>query len=207
MERSAVSAVLPWAGEVKAMKNGSCSATTVAGSAGLPFVISTGGVKGLRPTKAMKNGSCSATTVARSSGLPFVISTGGVMGLRPTQGDQSGSCSATTVAGSAALPFVISTGAQRSGEICGVSGPSLGMFFDRSETQRRDLRFHRSLFENVFRQSICRVGPAVSPGTRTHLMHVHGNQFALQRNSALQRHGEQCLKWLYLSGGQGGLLH
>ena len=41
MERSAVSAVLPWAGEVKAMKNGSCSATTVAGSAALPFVIST----------------------------------------------------------------------------------------------------------------------------------------------------------------------
>src|ERR1700733_12969699 len=42
VERSAVSAVLPWAGEVKAMKNGSCSATTVAGSAALPFVISTG---------------------------------------------------------------------------------------------------------------------------------------------------------------------
>src|SRR5580700_6906657 len=41
---------------------------------------------------------------------------------------KNGSCSATTVAGSAALPFVISTGAQRSGEICGVSGPSLGMF-------------------------------------------------------------------------------
>src|SRR6202012_2251006 len=38
---------------------------------------------------------------------------------------------ATTVAGSAALPFVISTGAQRSGEICGVSGPFLEMFFDR----------------------------------------------------------------------------
>src|ERR1700679_4072409 len=42
VERSAVSAVLSWAGEVKAMKNGSCSATTVAGSAALPFVISTG---------------------------------------------------------------------------------------------------------------------------------------------------------------------
>src|ERR1700728_264124 len=28
-------------------------------------------------------------------------------------------------------PFVISTGAQRSGEICGVSGPFLEMFFDR----------------------------------------------------------------------------
>ena len=42
MERSAVSAVLPWAGEVKAMKNRSCSATTIAGSAALPIVISTG---------------------------------------------------------------------------------------------------------------------------------------------------------------------
>src|ERR1700722_11673090 len=51
VERSAVSAVLPWAGEVKAMKNGSCSATTVAGSAALPFVISTGEVTGLRPTQ------------------------------------------------------------------------------------------------------------------------------------------------------------
>src|SRR6202041_2821678 len=45
---------------------------------------------------------------------------------------KNGSCSATTVAGSAALPFVISTGAQRSGEICGVSCPFLGMFFDRA---------------------------------------------------------------------------
>jgi len=45
---------------------------------------------------------------------------------------KNGSCSATTVAGSAALPFVISTGAQRSGEICGVSGPSLEMCFVRT---------------------------------------------------------------------------
>src|SRR5580658_3055443 len=49
----------------------------------------------------------------------------------PPKAMKNGSCSATTVAGSAALPFVISTGAQRSGEICGVSGPFLGMFFDR----------------------------------------------------------------------------
>src|SRR3984957_11833205 len=42
VERSAVSGVLPWAGDVKAEKNGSCSATTVVGSAALPFVISTG---------------------------------------------------------------------------------------------------------------------------------------------------------------------
>src|ERR1700735_778619 len=44
---------------------------------------------------------------------------------------KNGSFSANTVAGSAALPFVILTGAQRSGEICGVSGPFLEMFFDR----------------------------------------------------------------------------
>ena len=42
-------------------------------------------------------------------------------------------CPATTLAGTAVLPFVISTGApkERSGEICGVSGPFLEMFFDR----------------------------------------------------------------------------
>ena len=45
---------------------------------------------------------------------------------------KNGPSSATTVAGSAALPFVISTEAQRSGEICGVSGPFLEMFFDRA---------------------------------------------------------------------------
>jgi hypothetical protein len=50
----------------------------------------------------------------------------------PPKAMKNGSCSATTVAGSAALPFVISTGAQRSGEICGFSGPFLGMFFDRA---------------------------------------------------------------------------
>src|SRR3984957_20976825 len=92
------------------MKTGSCSATTVAGSAAHPFVISTGaqrsgeicGVSGpflgsvfrpeeskaKGPPKVMKNGSCSATTVAGSAALPFVISTGGVMGQRPTQGDE-----------------------------------------------------------------------------------------------------------------------
>jgi hypothetical protein len=35
----------------KAIKDGSCSATTLPGSAALPFVISTGGVMGLRPTQ------------------------------------------------------------------------------------------------------------------------------------------------------------
>ena len=64
------------------------------------------------------------------------------MGLRPTQAMKNGSCSATAVAGSAALPFVISTGAQRSGEICGVSGPFLEMCFDRAASIRSpaDLR-------------------------------------------------------------------
>src|ERR1700722_9515888 len=79
-----------WAfGPPKAMKSGSCSATTLNGSAALPFVISTGGVMGLRPTQGdEKTGSCSATTLNGSAALPFVISTGGVMGLRPTQGDE-----------------------------------------------------------------------------------------------------------------------
>jgi hypothetical protein len=58
------------------------------------------------------------------------------MGQRPTQGDENGSCSATTVAGSAALPFVISTGAQRSGEICGVSGPFMEMCFRQAPVQQ-----------------------------------------------------------------------
>src|ERR1700722_5869679 len=38
------------------MKNGSCSATTVAGSAALPFGISTGDSWAFGPPKAMKNG-------------------------------------------------------------------------------------------------------------------------------------------------------
>src|ERR1700733_13866195 len=145
-----------WAfGPPKAMKTGPVP-QLLSLEAPLPFVISTGaqrsgeicGVSGpplgnvfrpeeswaFGPPKAMKSGSCSATTLNGSATLPFVMSTGGVMGLRPTQGMKSGSCSANTVAGSAALPFVISTGApkERSGEICGVSGPSLEMFFDRA---------------------------------------------------------------------------
>jgi hypothetical protein len=38
-------------GSPKSMKDGSCSATTVVGSAALPFVISTGAVMGQRPTQ------------------------------------------------------------------------------------------------------------------------------------------------------------
>ena len=58
----------------------------------------------------------------------------------PPKAMKSGSCSAPTLNGSAALPFVISTGAQRSGEICGVSGPSQGR---RSQGDEK-----RALFSN-----------------------------------------------------------
>src|ERR1700728_723721 len=92
------------------MKNGSCSAATLNGSAALPFVISTG---------AQRSGEICGVS-GPSLGMFF-------------DSDKNGFCSATTLPGSAALPFVISTGAQRSGEICGVSGPSLGMFFDRAD--------------------------------------------------------------------------
>src|ERR1700722_20380629 len=107
------------------------------------------------PPTVMKN-VCPATTLAGSAVLPFVISTGapkersgeicGVSGpflkmFRPEKSWAVGPptvmknvCPATTLAGSAVLPFVISTGApkERSGEICGVSGPFLEMFFDRA---------------------------------------------------------------------------
>src|SRR5580658_1227973 len=165
-----------WAfGPPKAMKNGSCSATTVAGSAVLPFVISTGGVMGLRPTQGdekrvlFSNYCCWKRRPPlchldrRSHGPsahPRRWRTGPVQqphsmeappsplssrpeeswAFGPPKAMKSGSCSATTVAGSAALPFVISTEAQRSGEICGVSGPSLGNVFQQGEAQLRDPR-------------------------------------------------------------------
>src|ERR1700727_857349 len=67
-----------WAfGPPKAMKNGSFSATTVGGSAALPFIISTG---------APKERSGEICGPADLSWECF--STGGVMGLRPTQGDE-----------------------------------------------------------------------------------------------------------------------
>ena len=53
------------------------------------------------------------------------------MGLRPTQGDEKRVLFSNYCCWKRALPFVISTGAQRSGEICGVSGPSLGMYLYR----------------------------------------------------------------------------
>src|ERR1700727_1633552 len=93
---------------------GSCSATTVAGSAALPFVISTG---------------------AQRSGEICVFS-----GLLLELCFRLGSCTATTVAGSAALPFVISTGAQRSGEICVFSGLFLEMCFRQDPVQQLQLQ-------------------------------------------------------------------
>src|SRR6202046_3792766 len=102
-------------GAPQAVKTGSSSATTLNGSAALPFVISTGAPK------------------ERSGEICGV--SGPSLGMFSDRAMKNGSCSATTLNGSAALPFVISTGApkERSGEICGVSGPSLGMFFDRAE--------------------------------------------------------------------------
>jgi hypothetical protein len=66
------------------------------------------------------------------SQVPLLRSSGFSVEIR---GADLRSCSTTTLLRSTALSFVISTGAQRSGEICGVSGPPLGMFF------YRDLRF------------------------------------------------------------------
>jgi hypothetical protein len=109
-----------WAfGPPKAMKIGSCSATTVGGSAALPFVISTG---------AQRSGEiCGVSGPSLGMFFDRAQRSGGTCGFSSLLlGD---SCSAATVAGSAALPFVISTGAQRSGEICVFSGPSLEMFF------------------------------------------------------------------------------
>src|SRR6202034_520316 len=164
----------------KVMKTGFCSATTLNGSAALPFVISTGAPK-------ERSGEICVPAVLSWE----CFSAGAVMGRRPTQGDEKwvlcsnhtqwkrrpplchldrssegaqwrdlrcqrsfrgnvfrpekswafgpptvmkNVCPATTLAGSVALPFVISTGApkERSGEICGVSGPFLEMFFDRA---------------------------------------------------------------------------
>src|ERR1700733_12668069 len=123
VERSAVQRTFPgnvfrpeksWAfGPPKVMKNTFCSATTLAGSAALPFVISTG---------AQRSGE-----ICGVSGPSLEMSSRPEESwvVDPPKVMKNTFCSATTLAGSAALPFVISTGAQRSGEICGVSGPSL----------------------------------------------------------------------------------
>jgi hypothetical protein len=103
------------------MKNVSCSATTVVGSATLPFVISTG---------AQRSGEiCGPADLSWECFRPEES-----WAFGPPKAMKNGPCSATTVVGSAVLPFVISTGApkERSGEICGFSGPFLEMFFDRA---------------------------------------------------------------------------
>src|SRR5580698_8704980 len=119
-----------WAkGPPKVMKNGSGSATTVAGSAALPFVISTGGVMGLRPTQGdEKTGPVQQLLLLEAPPSPLSSRPEKSWAFGPPKVMKNSFCSATTLNGSAALPFVISTGApkERSGEICGVSDPSLG---------------------------------------------------------------------------------
>src|ERR1700733_8768473 len=101
-----------WAfGPPKAMKNGSCSATTLNGSAALPFVMSTGGVMGLRPTKAMKTDLVQQLLLLEAPASPLSSRPEQSWAFGPPKAMKNGSCSATTVAGSAGLPFVISTGA------------------------------------------------------------------------------------------------
>src|ERR1700728_2159547 len=104
------------------MKNGSGSATTVAGSAALPFVISTGGVMGLRPTQGdEKTGPVQQLLSLEAPPSPLSSRPEESWAFGPPKVMKNSFCSATTLNGSAALPFVISTGApkERSGEICG----------------------------------------------------------------------------------------
>ena len=87
---------------------------------------------GLRPTQGDEKRVLFRDYCCRKRRPPLLSSRPDSWTFGPPKAMKNGSCSATTVAGSAALPFVISTGAQRSGEICGVSGPFLEMFFDRA---------------------------------------------------------------------------
>src|SRR5580704_9174598 len=95
----------------KVMKNTFCAATTLNGSAALPFVISTGGVMGLRPTQGdeervlFSNHCCWKRQLSPLSSRPEES-----WAFGPPKAMKNGSCSATTLNGSAALPFVISTG-------------------------------------------------------------------------------------------------
>src|ERR1700728_794294 len=99
-----------WAfGPPKAMKNGSCSATTLNGSAALPFVISTGGVMGLRPTQGDEK-RCSSNYLSLEA-PPFPLSSRREKSWAVgTPKMMKNAFPATTVAVKAALPFVISTG-------------------------------------------------------------------------------------------------
>ena len=113
------------------------------------------------------------------------------MGRRRTQRDEKRSCSATTIAGSAALPFVISTGAQRSGEICGVSGPFLEMFFDRAYPG-----FLLRVVSNVHVRSHWAFGPpkAMKSGScsATTLNGSAALPFVISTGAPKERSGEIC---------------
>ena len=91
------------------MKNGSCSATTVAGSAALPFVISTGEVMGRWPAQGdEKRCSSNYCRWKRRPSLCHLDRRSHGPSARPVM--KNSFCSATTLNGSAALPFVLSTG-------------------------------------------------------------------------------------------------
>src|ERR1700677_1221724 len=115
----------------KVMKTGFCSATTLNGSAALPFVISTGAPK-------ERSGEICVPAVLSWE----CFSTGEVMGLRPTQGDENWVLFGNPTQWKRRPPLChldrSSEGAQwrdlRS------SGPFLGMLFDRSVAQSSDLR-------------------------------------------------------------------
>src|ERR1700728_4748696 len=93
------------------MKNGSGSATTVAGSAALPFVISTGGVMGLRPTQGdEKTGPVQQLHSLEAPPSPLSSRPEESWAFGPHTVMKNSFCSATTLNGSTALPFVISTG-------------------------------------------------------------------------------------------------
>src|ERR1700744_6185104 len=148
------------------MKNGSCSATTVAGSAALAFVISTGGVMGLRPTqgdekrvlfsnhtqwkrrpplchldRSSEGGEWRDLRFQRSfPGNVFRPEESWAKGLPKVM--KNGFCSATTLNGSAAFPFVISTGV-----VMGLR-PTQGdekrvLFGNHTQWKRRPPRGHR----------------------------------------------------------------
>ena len=141
-------------GPPKVMKNGSYSATTLTGSAALPFVIS---------TEAQRSGEI---CVQRSPlGNVFRQRNHGPLG--PPKVMKNGTCSATTVPASAALPFVISTEAQRSGEICGSAVPPWKCF--STERSAVDLQCALRLFQTLLVSVVdgpVRPGPVCRPPRR-----------------------------------------
>ena len=101
-----------------------CSATTLNGSAALPFVIS---------TEAERSGE-----ICGSAALSWeCFSTVESWVFGPLKVMKDGSCSATTVDGGTALPFVISTEAERSGGTCGFFPVTRTLFGGGSATTVR----------------------------------------------------------------------